>query len=240
MNVKSIVTAVSLSLVTATASNAATLVSQFTFDTGFADNKSGATASGVGTVSGGRYNFGVDEGLAVSMGAPLPTYSIVFGLEFDYYNRYNRLFDNSGQTSDIGLYVHNSGLKYFNAVGGQGPSGAFSANVDATVALTFDGTVTTGYVDGSQAFSFSQGGTGYLSTLSTFDLFDDDHAPGVEEASGSLDFLEVYSGVLSAREVAAYTAPESISPVPLPAGGFLLLTGLAGIAGLRRRKKLAA
>lgn len=240
MNIRSLATAVSLALLTATSSNAATLVSQFTFDAGFTDNETGATATGVGTVSGGRYNFGVGEGLGVSMGASLATFSIVFSLEFDYLLRFTRLFDVSGQTSDNGLYVRDTGLRYFNPVGGQGPSGAFAANVDATVFLTFDGATTTGYVDGNQAFSFAQSGTGYLSTLSTFDLFDDDHAPGVEEASGSLDFLEVYSGVLSAAEVAAYTPPATVSPVPLPAGGLLLLTGLAGVAGLKRRKKRAA
>ncbi len=35
------------------------------------------------------------------------------------------------------------------------------------------------------------------------------------------------------------TATVTMSPVPLPAGGVLLLTGLFGIATLRRRKKQA-
>lgn len=240
MTLKSLATAAALSLFTVTTGNAATLVSQFTFDSGYTDNAGGATATGVGSVSGGRYNFGIDEGLSVTMGAPLSAYSIVFSLEFDYFNTYNRLLDISGQTSDNGLYVNNTGLRYYNAAGGFGPSGAFTPNVDATVVLTFDGTTTTGYVDGSQAFSFAQSGAGYLGTLTSFDLFDDDHPPGVEEAPGSLDFLEVYSGVLTSTEVAAYTGPAPISPVPLPAGGMLLLTGLFGAVALKRRKRSAA
>lgn len=35
-------------------------------------------------------------------------------------------------------------------------------------------------------------------------------------------------------------AQPTISAVPLPAGGLLLLSGLAGVAGLKRRKKRAA
>ncbi|MEP1613479.1 MAG: VPLPA-CTERM sorting domain-containing protein [Roseobacter sp.] len=33
---------------------------------------------------------------------------------------------------------------------------------------------------------------------------------------------------------------ESVAPVPLPAGGLLLLSGLIGVAGLKRRRKRAA
>lgn len=36
------------------------------------------------------------------------------------------------------------------------------------------------------------------------------------------------------------TAQQAATPVPVPAGGLLLLSGLAGFAGLRRRKKRAA
>ncbi|MEP2473383.1 MAG: VPLPA-CTERM sorting domain-containing protein [Paracoccaceae bacterium] len=32
---------------------------------------------------------------------------------------------------------------------------------------------------------------------------------------------------------------EQVSAVPLPAGGLLLLSGLAGVAGLARKKKRA-
>ena len=36
-----------------------------------------------------------------------------------------------------------------------------------------------------------------------------------------------------------WLAAEQVNAVPLPAGGFLLLSGLAGVAGFKRRKKRA-
>ena len=45
--------------------------------------------------------------------------------------------------------------------------------------------------------------------------------------------FEIYSS-------ASWSAVERINPVPLPAGGLLLLSGLMGVAGLLHRKKHAA
>lgn len=237
MNFRSVAAAMCLTLVTATASTAATLVSQLTFDAGFTDTAGGATASGAGSVSGGRYNFAANQGLGVTMGTGLSSYSIVFSVELDATGGYRKLLDVGGLVSDNGLYNLSGGLRYFSA---SSSGGSITANTDATIAVTFDGTTTVGYVDGVQAFSFAAAGAGYLSTLTSFTMVEDDSATGKFEAtSGTLDFLEVYDGVLSANEIAAYTGP-AVSPVPLPAGGVLLLTGLLGVAGLSRRKKRAA
>jgi len=43
-----------------------------------------------------------------------------------------------------------------------------------------------------------------------------------------------------AAALSAFTATAQVSAVPLPAGGLLLLSGLAGVAGLQRRKKRTA
>lgn len=216
------------------AASAATVVSTYTFDSGLTDSLSGGTASGAGDVTGGRYNFDANEGLNVTMGSSLASYSIVFGMELDAVTSYRKLLDFAGLSSDNGLYVFSGGLRYYNSTLS---GGSISANVDSTIALTFDGTTTVGYVDGTQAFSFAQAGTGYPSALTSFTMFEDDTATSKREASaGSLDFLEVYDGVLSASEVASYTAPEADpEPVPLPAGGLLLLTGLAGLLVSRRK-----
>lgn len=232
MRALQLATALCLSLLPATHINAATLVSQFTFDSGFTDSQGGASASGSGSVSGGRYNFAANQGLGVSMGSSLLTYSILFGVELDVISGYRKLIDVSGLSSDSGLYNLNGALRYYSPTSATG--GTILANVDTVIGVTYDGATTTGYVNGSQAFSVSGG----LGTLSAFTMVEDDTHTGKGEAtSGTLDFLEVYSGVMSSSEMAAYTGP---SPVPLPAGGVLLLTGLLGAASLKRRNSRAA
>ena len=67
----------------------------------------------------------------------------------------------------------------------------------------------------------------------------------IDDGSGGdgFDALETLFGVTGAGSITADTVLFTIdiaatpAPVPLPAGGLLLLTGLAGVAGLKRRKK---
>jgi hypothetical protein len=56
-------------------------------------------------------------------------------------------------------------------------------------------------------------------------------------------YRNAFSGSYNAWTVTkldVFTVGPAISTVPLPAGSLLLLTALAGVAGLKRRKKLAA
>lgn len=235
MNIKTLVCATGLALCAATMGSAATLVSQFTFDSDLSDTVSGATATGAGTVSGGSYSFAANQGLFVSMDTGLSTYSVVFDVALNTTSGYRKLMDVSGLTSDNGLYNLSGRLTYYSATSA---SGTITANQNATIILTFDGTTTVGYVDGVQAFSFAVAGVGYPGTLTNFTLVEDDTATGKFEASaGSIDFLEVYDGVLSASDIAAYDGPASLTPVPLPAGGALLLAGLGAFGALRARRR---
>lgn len=69
----------------------------------------------------------------------------------------------------------------------------------------------------------------------------------IDDGSGGdgFDALEALFGVTGAGTITADTVLFTIdvtaspAPVPLPAGGLLLLTGLAGVAGLKRRQKRA-
>ncbi len=54
------------------------------------------------------------------------------------------------------------------------------------------------------------------------------------------DFLDVETDTLLAEYGPFTYSISPLTPVPLPAGGLLLLSGLAGVAALKRRKKRAA
>ena len=230
-----------------TSASAATLVSQFTFDTDLSDSQSESSASGPGKVSGGSYNFSENEGLNVLLNSGLSEFSVLFEVKLDQINSNRKLLDVSNLGSDNGLYNYNGDLLYYNTGPG---SGTIVEGQNAFVALTFDGSTTSGYLDGALAFSFTSAsfsGPGYLSTLTSFTMVEDDTATSKHEASaGSLDFMEVYDGVLSANEIDAYAGPTSSDPgrpepdpnvIPLPASGLLMVAAIGGVA-LARRKHL--
>lgn len=92
----------------------------------------------------------------------------------------------------------------------------------------------------SETLPFSAQGT--ASSVAGFD------APLVLEFNIST-VLETYLGVATSDPTSMWHASGSLSlayeyepvqPVPLPAGGVLLLTALAGFSALKRRKKVAA
>ncbi len=56
----------------------------------------------------------------------------------------------------------------------------------------------------------------------------------------SLIGASTYDFQYTGDEFYVSTVTAEVSPVPLPAGGLLLLSGLAGVAALKRRKKRAA
>jgi hypothetical protein len=217
----------------AVSADAATLQSQFGFDSGFGADIGPAVASGSGSVSGGRYDLATGQGLTVSVGATLTSWSVVFSGQLADTSGYRKLMDVAGLASDNGLYNLSGFLNYYNVA--TGPTAPIVANTDFMTALTFDGTNTTGYVNGVQQFIFATGGIGYPTSLSSIVLFQDDNATGGSEASaGSLDFVQIYDGALTSFEVAGLSGP--VSAVPLPATAPILL-GALGLFGFMRRRK---
>ena len=63
---------------------------------------------------------------------------------------------------------------------------------------------------------------------------------GFEVLSFFVDAAGAGGRSFGSDEEATFATATSVAPVPLPAGGLLLLSGLVGVAGLKRRKKRAA
>ena len=80
-------------------------------------------------------------------------------------------------------------------------------------------------------FALGNNGTGFLDSLSFFNL--------AGEILGSASETDLLFNSIGSAGPATFTATP-VNAVPLPAGGLLLLTGLTGVAGLKRRKKRAA
>jgi hypothetical protein len=92
-----------------------------------------------GTISGGRYVFGMDQGLRLDGAlANTSTYSVALSFSFNSLTLFfNKVIDFQQRAQDVGLYVSNSHLQLYPGVAG---SGTVTANQDFQVVLTRDGT----------------------------------------------------------------------------------------------------
>ena len=96
-------------------------------------------------------------------------------------------------------------------------------------------------IDYFGGFEAEAGDTFDILTGNSF-LFDDltDFAFDFTDVSNTgIDWSASIFDVEGGREAVRLTAVSTVTPVPLPAGGLLLLGGLAGLAALRRRKRAA-
>ena len=210
----------------------AALLNSYDFTNDLSDtlgNGNDLVASG-GTVGGGRYSFGLNQGLRLTSALPSTTdYGIeVRFLGSDSFNGYNKVFDFQDLTSDHGLYVLNSSVSFYTAAGA---AGSVSLNSDFTLGLERTGTTLNGFIDGVSIFSVSDLGGQAVSALNILNFFEDDNATGQREAfMGSADFIRIHN------DSSTFTAP---SAVPVPAAVWLFGTALIGLVGFGRRKKAA-
>lgn len=184
-----------------------------------------------GSLSGGSYVFGANQGLSLSnvLGSE---YSIDFVFTFDTLSGYRKLVDFKDQSSDHGLYVLNAQLNFYPVVTGSDliDGGAWA---HATLTRDASGTVT-GYLNGVAQWQFDDSSTQRATFSAAGNIakfFIDDSATSGEASAGQVDYIATYSRALSAAEVAQIS-----SPVPEPASYALMLAGVAALGLWSRRR----
>ena len=134
---------------------------------------------------------------------PHDAYTIVALLRLRTVAAFERLVDFKHGTSDGGLYDFNGNLVFSPSATGSGAP--LKAGKYAQVALTRDAAgVVTGYVNGTQTFSFTDAGDdGVVDAQDVLRFFrDDDELPG-ENSAGAVARIRLWDGPLSSAQVAA-------------------------------------
>jgi hypothetical protein len=211
----------------ASVASAASLAHDYELNGSLADSLSGPSlVSDGGTIGANVYTFGADQGLNLSNALTnAGDYSIETRFEFDTLSGFRKIIDFKNLASDNGLYDLSTALNYFNFT--TGPNGAFSAGQFADLVLTRDSATNqvTGYVNGVEQITFTDSTSDavFSGPNNIMHFFEDDNVTGSRESSaGSVDFIKIYDGALSAQDVAGLS-------VPLPKsvwGGAVLLAML--------------
>lgn len=211
----------------------AALIYNFDLNGSYANSAGpGSITPNGGTLGASGYNFGANQGLTINLGgAALNEYAIETRFSFDTTAGYRKILDFLNRVSDTGLYMHSGTLNFYPVVSG---SGVFTPGQLDTLRLerTAAGQVT-GYVNGVQQWTFSDGGgLAAFAPGNNINLFMDDFATGQGEASaGYVDFVRVFD---TANGVIGGAVPE-------PSAWALMILGFGMVGGaLRATRKRAA
>jgi hypothetical protein len=231
-------TVVAAALLGASTASAATLIGDYQLQGTLASSAGGPALTKVGTGTSQFQNdnvmgssrqvlaFPLASGVQISpAGVGTGSYSVVTTFRFDNVASYERILDPTVGTGDGGLYVSGDALDptrgylfYSNTPNMphyqlSSSTDVFANNVYATVAaVVTPPSVTTVYVNGALQFNPTDGRTPMSDTLR---LFKDD---GNEESPGAVSCIRLYSGGLTAAEVAGIGASPTCGTVtPSPA-----------------------
>lgn len=220
---------------------AANLVADYQFQNSLSSTVVGATSlvdlgttntfstATVGEETVSVFNFAQNTGLQLSTLNLIPSnkYSVVMLFEFDEVSSYRRILDFKNGTSDNGLYINDSTLKFYNnGLSGSGTPIAIEANTYVELVLTRNESAQlTTFINGVEQFSFSDIDSGDaiissdISSDNILRFFRDDDVVGGENSSGSVARIRLYDDALSADAIQAL---ERL-PVPLPSSPSIVL-----------------
>jgi len=224
-----------LLLLGTTGSANAALLKSYDFDSGLSDTLGAGvdlTASG-GTVSGGRYTFGGNQGLRLTSAlASTSDYGIEIKMKMDAGSSgFSKLVDFQDLASDLGLYVLNGTIDFYTV----GPTGgSVPVETEVTIGLERKAGVISVFLNGGLVITGADGGGQGVPAGNILNFFEDDYSTGQRESfAGSADFIRIHDD--------ASTFGTVPSPIPVPTSLPLLAGGLGlfGLIGARRKRKAA-
>lgn len=225
----------------ATRALAAVVVHEYALRGTLDDNQGGTSLASLGgQITALGYVFAANQGLTLSSSALSPAnFSLELSFKFNDTGGYRKIADFHDRADDSGFYQLNGSLNFYPVV--TADTADFVADTNVHVVLTRDGTsnLVTGYVNGQQRFAFTD--TSPLATITAANnkltLFADDYATGEREASGgTVNYVRVFNGALTATEVDALFTGGPPSAVPEPSTWVLLGAGGVILAAASRRR----
>ncbi len=213
--------AISFLLLSSTAQADFVLYSNYEFEGDLSDslgNSADFATIGSPTFSSGSLIVGETDGLSLSTMLTASDYRIEIDFTFSALDRWNKLLDFEGRSSDIGLYVGPGPVLNFYTVGSG--STQLSTNIPYTIGLEKTEGAVIVDLDGIQQFTFSNIALA-TSTINSLVFFADDFATNVEGTDGSVDSIRFY-----------------VTAVPEPSSLILMLAGISALALKRKRMSL--
>lgn len=220
---------------------AAVLIHEYALRGSLDDNLGGPALTSLGgDITALGYIFAANQGLNLRSALPTPAdYSLEFSFKLDSTIGATKLVDFHNRADSTGLYQTDGRLNYFpNA---KSSVADFSPGMDVHVVLTRDGAtdIVTGYVNGQQRFSFNDAALDATHPNDSLYFFADDRFQGgtSDASGGTVNYLRMFNGALSASEVNALFLSAPPLAVPEAPVAVLLSLGLAVILARFSRKR---